>query len=311
MVRKSDGTLRFCVDYRQLNERTVRDAYPLPRIDVCLDALADASWFSTFDLRSGYHQVEMDPRDSDKTTFVTKRRSFRFKVMPIGLCNAQLPFKDLSMLRSQVWIPSCLGYLDVIIVHSRDIGLHLARLRELFERLQGAGLKLKISKCRLLQREVVFLGHRVSAEGLSMDPGKIGAIREWPMPRCLREARSFLGLCSYYRKFVPDFSEIAAPLHALTRKNVRYLWSLDCQKAFEELKRRLISSPVLALPRDDGEYILDTDVSESVVGAVLSQVQEGEERPVAYFSCLYSRTETNYCTTRKELLAVVEALRQY
>ena len=312
MVRKFDGSLRFCADNRQLNERTVNDSYPLPRIDVCLDAPAGTKWFSTFDLRSGYHQVEMDSEDSDKTTFMTRRGTFRLKVMPFGLCNAPATFQRLmniamAGLDPEVW----LVYRDDIIVHSPDLDSHLQRLERLFERLSLAGLKLKVSKCRLLQREVAFLEHRVNAEGLSTDPAKVEAIREWPTPACWKDVRAFLGLCSYYRMFVSEFSENAAPLHSLTRKNRRFHWDEACQSAFEGLKARLMFSPVLALPRDEGEYIVDTDGSEAAVGAVLSEIQDGEERPVAYFSRLYFRTEVNYCTTRKELLAVVEALRQF
>ena len=312
LVRKSDGSMRFCVDYRQLNERTVKDSYPLPRIDVCLDALAGAKWFSTFDLRSGYHQVELDPRDADKTTFVTRRGTFRFRVMPFGLCNAPATFQRLMNVALAGLDPMvCLVYLDDIIVHSPDLRAHLERLIWLFERLLRTGLKLKVSKCKILQREVGFLGHRVSSEGLSTDPAKISAVQDWPVPCCIRDVRSFMGLCGYYRKFVADFSEIAAPLHALTKKNRRFQWDSACQAAFETLKERLVSSPILGLPWDEGEFIVNADASEHAVGAVLSQIQDDEERVIAYYSKLYSRSETNYCTSRKELLAVVDALRQF
>ena len=207
MVRKSDGSLRFCVDNRQLNEGTVKDSYPLPRIDVCLEALAGATWFSTFELRSGYHQVEMDSKDSDKTTFVTRRGTFRLKVMPFGLCNAPATFQRLMNVAMAGLDPEiCLVYLDDIIVHS-----HLVRLERVFERLSRNGLKLKVYKYRLLQREVAFLGHRVNTEGLSTDPEKVEAIRGWPTPGCLREVRAFLGLCSYYRKFGRDRSATPSP----------------------------------------------------------------------------------------------------
>ena len=200
-----------------------KDAYPLPMIDVCLDALAGASWFSTFDLRSGYHQVEMDPRDADKITLATRRGTFRFKVMPFGLCNAPATFQRLmnvalAGLDSQV----CLVYLDDIIVHSVDLESHLVRLDRLLTRLVAAGLKLKVFKCQMFQREVAFLGHRVNADDLSTDPMKVAAVADWPVPCCLLDVRSFLGLCSYYRKFVEGFSEIAAHLHALTQKKARF-----------------------------------------------------------------------------------------
>ena len=200
MVRKSDGSLRFfCVDYRQLNEKTIKDAYSLPRIDVCLDALAGTSWFSTFDLRSEYHQVEMDPRDADKTKFAT----FRFKVMPFGLCNAPATFQRLMKVALAGLDPEVsLVYLDDIIVYSVDLESHLVRRERLLTRLVAAGLKLKVSKCQLSLMEVTFLGHRVNANGLSTDPVKVAAVAHWPVPCCLRDVRIFLGLCSYYRKLV-------------------------------------------------------------------------------------------------------------
>ena len=312
MVKKGEGSLRFCVGYRQLNERTRKDSYPLPSIDVCLDALAGAAWFSTFDLRSGYHQVEMEPSDADKTTFVTRRGTFKFNVMPFGLCNAPATFQRLMNVAMAGLDPLvCLVYLDDIIVHSTNLHDHVDRLRLLFDRLLETGLKLKVGKCRLLRTEVGFLGHRVSAGGLAPDPGKIEAVRGWPTPRCLRETRAFLGLCSYYRKFLGGFAHIAAPLHALTKKNKPFVWDTACQDAFETLKGCLVSAPVLALPHDDGLYVLDTDASEVAIGVVLSQVQGGIEKVVAYYSRLYTQSEVNYCTTRKELLAVVEGLRQF
>jgi len=224
VVRKKDGSLRCCVDYRQLNERTVKDTYPLPRIDDCLDTLAGSKLFSTFDLRSGYYQVAMDPADAHKTTFVTRRGTFAFKVMPFGLCNAPATFQrlmDVTMMGLNLEI--CLIYLDDIIVDdiivfSTDVTSHIERLEKLFCRLKTANLKLKPSKCRLMQTSVGFLGYVVSGEGISTDPMKIEAVQSWPIPRKLRDVRSFLGLCGYYRRFVPNFSEVAAPLHALTQK---------------------------------------------------------------------------------------------
>jgi len=312
VVKKKDGSLRCCVDYRQLNERTVKDAYPLPRIDDCLDTLAGAKLFSTFDLRSGYYQVAMDPQDAHKTTFTTRRGTYAFKVMPFGLCNAPATFQRLmDVAMTGLNFEICLVYLDDIIVFSKDVPTHLKRLEMLFQRLQAAGLKLKPSKCSLLKRSVGFLGYVVSDEGVSTDPSKIEAIQSWPTPRKLRDVRSFLGLCGYYRRFVENFSGVAAPLHALTQKGRIFEWSQECQKSFEDLKIMLTSSPVLTLPQNGCQYILDTDASEHGIGAVLSQIQEGQERVISYASRLYSTAERRYCVTRKELLAVVYFLRQF
>ena len=184
VVKKKDGGLRCCVDYRQLNERTVKDTCPLPRIDDCLDTLAGESLFSTFDLRSGYYQVAMDPRDAHKTTFVTRKGTFAFRVMPFGLCNAPATFQRLMDVTTMgLNLKICLVYLDDIIVFSRDVQSHLERLELLFRRLQGAKLKLKPSKCHLLQKSVSFLGYIVSDQGVSTDLKKIEAVRNWPTPR--------------------------------------------------------------------------------------------------------------------------------
>jgi hypothetical protein len=312
VVKKKDGSLRFCVDYRQVNEKTIKDSYPLPRIDECLDCLGGAKWFSTMDLRSGYHQVAMEEKDKDKTTFITRRGAHSFNVMPFGLCNASATFQrlmDCTMRGLQY--ETCLIYLDDIIVFSADIPTHLRRLETIFERLQKASLKLKPSKCSFLQRHVSFLGYEISESGVQTDPQKIEAVVNWPVPKKLREVRGFLGLCGYYRRFVENFSKVAAPLHALTKKNQTFHWSNDCQQSFDLLKQKLINAPILSLPRDGGRYLIDTDASDSGIGAVLSQIQDGEERVISYASRLYSDTEKRYCVTRKELLAVVFFLKYF
>jgi transposase InsO family protein len=312
IVKKKDGSLRFCVDYRHLNERTIKDSYPLPRIDECLDCLGGAKWFSTMDLRSGYHQVAVAEDDKHKTTFITRRGAHSFNVMPFGLCNAPATFQrlmDCTMRGLQYEI--CLIYLDDIIVFSDDIASHLVRLEKIFERLNQASLKLKPSKCSFLQRRVNFLGYIISENGIGTDSAKIEAVANWPVPRKLKEVRGFLGLCGYYRKFVKNFSEIAAPLHALTKKNQAFLWSEDCQSAFSQLKQKLTEAPILSLPLDCGTYIVDTDASDHGIGAILSQVQDGEERVISYASRLYSDAEKRYCVTRKELLAVVFFLKHF
>jgi len=257
----------------------------------------------------------MHEDDADKTTFIVRTGTYRFKRIPFGLCNAGSSFQRvMDLALSGLNYNMCLVYLDDIIVYSSSVEEHIERLGLLFERLRAANLKLKPSKCRLLRTEVSFLGHVVSGDGIATDPDKIKAVRDWPVPRDIKEVRSFLGLASYYRKFVPAFAGIAAPLHALAGKYQVFKWTEDCERAFEGLKGMLISSPVLAMPRDGDPFVLDTDACDVSIGAVLSQVQDGHERVIAYASRTLSRPERNYCVTRKELLAVVfyaKMFRQY
>ena len=306
MVRKKDGGLRFCVDYRRLNDLTVKDAYPLPRIDDTLDALGASKWFSTLDLASGYWQVELDPRHREKSAFVTKHGLFEFNVLPFGLCNAPSTFQRLMelVLADLQWM-TCLVYLDDIIVFGRSFEEHVSRLGEVLGRLKAANLKVKPTKCTLFSKQVSYLGHIISEEGVGTDPAKIETVRSWPAPTCVAEVRSFVGLASYYRRFIAGFAAIAQPLHKLTEKNSTFQWDTACQEAFDTLKQKLITAPILAYPDPAKQFVLDTDASDQGIGAVLSQVHGEQERVVAYASRSLSRSERNYATTRKELLAVV------
>jgi hypothetical protein len=233
LARKKDGTMRFCIDYRHLNECTKKDSYPLPRVDECLDALSGASWFSTLDLRSGYHQVAMDMKDADKTAFVTRRGIFRWRVMPFGLCNAPATFQRLmDIALSGLNFETCLVYLDDVIIFGNDLDQHLERLKQVLQRLREAHLKLKPTKCQLLRRTVSFLGHVMTPDGVAVDPSKVEDVTAWPVPERLTDVRAFLGLCSYYRKFIRGFSSMAAPLFALTKKGRAFDWNDECQTAF-------------------------------------------------------------------------------
>jgi len=315
LAKKKDGTLRCCIDFRQLNDITRKDAYPLPRTDACLDAMSGSKFFSTFDLRSGFHQVAMAPEDADKTAFITRRGMFRFRTMPFGLCNAVATFQRLMDLTlSGLNLEICLAYLDDIIVFSSTPEHHLERLEKVLRRLQEANLKLKPSKCSLMQTEVSFLGHVVNGSGISTDPEKIKLIEQWPTPNNLRELRGFLGLTGYYRRFVYGYAKTAGPLNNLNKKNTRFKWTEECQSAFDELKNALQSPPILTLPNDKDTFVLDSDASEYSIGAVLSQMHDGQEKVIAYAGRALNRNEINYCVTRKELLAVVyftKYFRQY
>ena len=309
LVKKKDGTTRCCVDYRALNDVTVKDSYPLPRVDDTLDALVGAQWFSTLDLKSGYHQVEMAEEDKEKTAFTFGQGLWQFRVMSFGLCNAPATFERLMerVLDGLQW-KTALVYLDDVIVFGRTIEEEIERLEVVLQRFRAANLKLSPKKCLLFQKEVPFLGHIVGQDGVRADPQKIVAVKEWPVPRNVTEVRSYLGLCTYYRRFVKDFASIASPLHQLTRKGATFHWDGECQASFERLKAALVEAPVLPYPDPRCPYVLDCDASAEGVGAVLSQEKEGQERVVAYFSQKFSQPERNYCVTRKELLAVVKSL---
>ena len=313
LVPKKDGTVRFCVDYRKVNALTRKDAYPLPRVDDTLDTLSGSKWFSTLDLISGYWQVEVEEKDREKTAFCTPDGLFEFKVMPFGLCNAPATFQRLmDMVLAGLQWTNCLVYLDDVIVVGRTFEEHLQNLQDVFTRLRAAGLKLQPKKCHLCSPEVEFLGHVVSAEGVSTDPKKIEKVANWPTPRSKKEVQQFLGLANYYRRFVENFANIAKPLHRLTEKATKFEWSTDCQAAFEHLRQKLVSAPILAFPNLEKPFILDTDASDVGIGAVLSQLDDsGAERVIAYASKALSKPERRYCVTRKELLAVVSFVQHF
>ena len=312
LVKKKDGTKRFCIDYRRLNKVTIKDAYPIPRIDDSLDALGGSKWFSTLDLASGYWQVELDDDAKKKSAFVVRGGLYCWNVMPFGLTNAPSTFERLMerVLSGLHW-QLLLVYLDDIIVYAKTVEEELRRLATVFQRLRDSGLKLKARKCHLFKESVLYLGHIVSAQGIATDPEKVRAVKEWPTPTTVKEVQSFLGLASYYRRFIAGFSNIARPLHRLTEKGQPFVWSEACDTAFIELKERLQEAPILAYPIPDLDYILDTDASNEGIGAVLSQVIDGEERVICYASRVLNKAEKNYCTTRKELLAVVVFLKQF
>lgn len=321
IVRKRDGSLRLCVDYRLLNSKTRKDAFPLPRIEESLDALCGAQWFSTIDLASGYHQVAVTEQDKMKTAFCTPFGLFEFERMPFGLCNAPSTFQRLmERMFGDQNCHSLLLYLDDVIVFSSTVDEHLSRLDLVLDRFKKESLKIKLGKCQFFQQQVNYLGHVVSAAGVATDPQKIAAVRDWAIPSTVAELRSFLGFASYYRRFVKDFAKLASPLHklvaALAGKNGRRgrkeslenFWTHQCTTSFQELKSRLVSSPVLAYANFKLPFILEVDASHEGLGAVLSQEQEGQVRPIAFASRSLQQAEKNYSSMKLEFLAMKWAM---
>jgi transposase InsO family protein len=312
LVKKKDGRWRFCIDYRRINALSESDAYPLPRIDDSLDALGGNHYFSTLDMTSGYWQVELEEETKEKSAFVTRSGLWQWRVLPFGLTTAPSTFERLmeTVMRGLQW-KTLLVYLDDLIVFSKDLKTHLERLEEVFKRLRRANLKLKPSKCKLFTQEVDYLGHVVGKEGIKTDPKKVDAVKNWPRPQHKKDVRAFLGLTSYYRKFIQSYAEKSKPLTQLTTKHAPFYWQEDHQRSFELLKDSLIQAPVLKYPDFTKSFILDTDASDLAVGAVLGQRQDEGEVVVAYYSKMLSSEQNRYCATRKELLAVVKAVKHF
>ena len=262
LVRKKDGSVRLCTDYRTVNSFTKKDAFPLPKIADCLDAVAGAKYFSTLDLTSGYNQIPVAKEDIPKTAFVTKHGLFECPKLPFGLTNAPATFQRVMELALQglQW-NICLVYIDDIIIYSTNFIDHISRLKQVLERLQISNLKVKPDKCQLFEDSVLFLGHIISKDGVLPSPGNIDKVLNWPAPRSTKEVRQFLGAATYYRRFVKDFACKARPLSELTSKNVIFSWNQECQDSFDELKKALTGPEVMAYPTNEGYFVLDSNWS--------------------------------------------------
>ena len=312
LVPKKNGKLRLVIDYRQLNRQTIKSSWPIPSIEEIFDTLEGSAYFTSIDMSAGFYQVPLEEKSQDYTAFSTPFGSFKWLVMPMGLTGSPPTFQCLveKVLVGLTW-KVCVPYIDDIIVFSKTPEQHLERLKMVFERFRAANLKINPSKCDFFRTQVPFLGHIVSKEGLQADPSKVEAVKTFPIFKNQTEVKAFLGLASYYRRFVPNFAEIARPLHKASETSSKFSWNTDAQHAFELLKQKLTSTPILAFPCLSEPFILYTDASQFAMGAVLAQVQEGKERAICYASRTLSRAQSKYSPTRRELLALVTFTRHF
>ncbi|GJX76878.1 putative reverse transcriptase domain-containing protein [Tanacetum coccineum] len=305
-VKKKDGSFRMCIDYRELNKLTVKNRYPLPRIDDLFDQLQGSSVYSKIDLRSGYHQLRVREEDILKTAFRTRYGHYEFQVMPFGLTNAPAVFMDLMNRVCKPYLDKfVIVFIDDILIYSKNKKEHEEHLKQILELLKKEELYAKFSKCEFWIPKVQFLGHVIDSEGIHVDPAKIESIKDWTSPKSPTEIRQFLGLAGYYRRFIEGFSKIAKPMTKLTQKKVKFEWGDKQEAAFQLLKQKLCSAPILALPEGSEDFIAYCDASKKGLGAVLMQ----REKVISYASRQLKIHEKNYTTHDLELGAVVFALK--
>ena len=314
LVKKKDGTIRWCVDYRKLNAITRKDMYPLPLPQAIYDKMGNSQIFSTIDLNKGYWQFAIKESDKCKTAFIDDEGLYEFNVLPFGLTGAPAIFqRGMDFILMDV--AHAMVYIDDIIIFSKDFDEHLKDIESVFIKLKLANLKIRASKCDWAKSEVTYIGHVISKDGLKPNPARVIKVKDFPTPRNVDEVRSFLGLANYYRKCIQNFSHMAHPINTLLKKNMVFQWNQSQQEAFDLLKEKLISSPILRHPDMTKPFILMTNASGYAIGAVLGQqIGEVKDNVIAYASRALKKHEKNYSTIEKEALPIgfaVTYFRQY
>ncbi|KAK3529642.1 hypothetical protein QTP70_032519 [Hemibagrus guttatus] len=313
IVQKPCGEPRFCMDYRGLNQLTVKDSYPLPRVNESLDFLSRGKFLTTIDLARGYWQISMAEDARPKTVFVSHCGLFQIRVLPFGLCNAPATFQRLmnSVLAGLIY-RSCAVYLDDIVVASPTFKQHLDDLREVFSRIKSAGLTIKLAKCQFCRSEITFLGYCICSSGILLEHDKVKAVTDFKTPVNVKQVRQSLGLTGYYRRFIKDYACHAEPLFALTKNDVPFVWDSACQDAMDLLKGKLTSAPVLSFPDFTLPFFIHCDACDMGLGAALMQRdQNGRDVVVVYASRALHKSEKPYSTPEKECLAIIWALEHF
>ena len=311
LVPKPDGSVRFCTDFRKVNDLSKTDSYPIPRIDDCIDKIGKARYITKFDLLKGYWAVPLTERAKEISAFVTPDGLYQYKVMPFGMKNAPATFQRM-MNQCLEGLPGVEVYVDDIVVYSDTWKEHVCRLKAVLDRLKVANLTVNLGKSEFCQAKVIYLGHVVGQGWVAPVEAKIRSIVEYPVPTSKKSLMRFLGMAGYYRKFCKNFSEVTALLTNLLRKNQKFVWSKECDVAFDKVKSILCSEPILMAPDFEKQFVLMVDACDHGVGAVLMQADEKSVRhPVCYYSKKFNCHQKNYSTVEKETLALILALQHF
>lgn len=309
---RGEKQYRLVVDFRRLNEVTETQSFPMPDLEEEISKMGGAKYFSTLDLYSAFHQIPMAEEDKDLTSFQTSNRKFRFKRMPFGLKGSPITWqRTINLILDELLHKNIMAYMDDIIVYNKTLHDHIENLRKLLQRLRKYNLKLKVEKTKFLCKQVKYLSHIISEEGIKTDPEKVSCIQNFVRPTSVVEIQRYLGTCNYYRKYIKDYSKITKPLTNLCKKDVPFVWSQSCEEAFQKLKNSLITAPVLIFPDFKETFYVTTDASHYAVGAVLSQGTYPNDRPIQYFSKTLGPAQINYSVTHKELLSIIMAIEEF